>query len=255
MRLNMYRALELDVNGRLIRGCLRAPEGEGPFPTVIFFHGFTVDKVGMMRLHELFARECVKAGFACVRFDFYGCGESDGDFNEMTVGHEIEEGKAIYEWCQKQPFCQPENVFLTGHSMGGLVTGCLAPVLQPKAIVLWAPALNMYYGAAVRARTMKGPTEHGWDINGLELSRTYLDEIRKMDTLAMSRGYHGKVLLVHGTEDELVQVDVAYQYQDVYGDKMQLELIEGSNHQFSSLAWKQRVYDLTTTFLRRQIEG
>ena len=48
MRLNMYRALELDVNGRLIRGCLRAPEGEGPFPTVIFFHGFTVDKVGMI---------------------------------------------------------------------------------------------------------------------------------------------------------------------------------------------------------------
>ena len=232
MRLNMYRALELDVNGRLIRGCLRAPEGEGPFPTVIFFHGFTVDKVGMMRLHELFARECVKAGFACVRFDFYGCGESDGDFNEMTVGHEIEEGKAIYEWCQKQPFCQPENVFLTGHSMGGLVAGCLAPMLQPKAIALWAPALN-----------------------GLELSRTYLDEIRKMDTLAMSRGYHGKVLLVHGTEDELVQVDVAYQYQDVYGDQMQLELIDGSNHQFSSLAWKQRVYDLTTTFLRRQIEG
>ena len=40
-----------------------------------------------------------------------------------------------------------------------------------------------------------------------------------------------------------------------HGDKMQLELIEGSNHQFSSLMWKQRVYDLTTTFLRRQIEG
>ena len=55
----MYQALELNVNGRLIRGCLRAPEGKGPFPTVIFFHGFTVDKVGMMRLHELFARECV----------------------------------------------------------------------------------------------------------------------------------------------------------------------------------------------------
>ena len=113
----------------------------------------------------------------------------------------------------------------------------------------------MYYGAAVRARTMKGPTEHGWDINGLELSKAYLDEIRKMDTLAMSRGYRGNVLLVHGTEDELVQVDVAYQYQDVYGDKMQLELIEGANHQFSSLMWKQRVYDLTTAFLRKQIEG
>ena len=37
----MYKALELTVNGRLIRGVLRAPEGNGPFPTVIFFHGFT----------------------------------------------------------------------------------------------------------------------------------------------------------------------------------------------------------------------
>ena len=48
----MYKALELTVDGRLIRGCLRAPDGDGPFPTVIFFHGFTVDKVGMMRLHD-----------------------------------------------------------------------------------------------------------------------------------------------------------------------------------------------------------
>ena len=80
----MYKALELDVGGRLIRGMLRAPDTQGPFPTVIFFHGFTVDKVGKMRLHELFARACVKAGFACVRFDFYGCGESEGDFSEAT---------------------------------------------------------------------------------------------------------------------------------------------------------------------------
>lgn len=120
----MYQALELNVNGRLIRGCLRAPEGKGPFPTVIFFHGFTVDKVGMMRLHELFARECVKAGFACVRFDFYGCGESDGDFNEMTVGHEIEEGKAIYEWCQKPALLPAGKRLLDrtqhGRSGGGL---------------------------------------------------------------------------------------------------------------------------------------
>ena len=52
----MYQAVELNVNGRLIRGVVRAPEGEGPFPAVIFHHGFNVEKVGLMRLHELFSR-------------------------------------------------------------------------------------------------------------------------------------------------------------------------------------------------------
>ena len=71
------------VDEKLIRGDVRTPEGDGPFPTVCFYHGFCVDRIGIMRLHELFARKCVENGIACVKFDFYGCGESDGDFSEM----------------------------------------------------------------------------------------------------------------------------------------------------------------------------
>ena len=70
---------------------------------------------------------------------------------------------------------------------------------------------------------------------------------------AMALGYEGPVLLIHGTEDENVPVSVVYVYQDIYGDKMELQLIEGSNHQYSSLYWKQKVYDLTIGFIRKQI--
>ncbi len=248
----MYKSVKLDVNGRLLRGCVRAPEGEGPYPTVIFYHGFTVDKVGMQRLHELFARELVKAGFACVRFDFYGLGESEGDFSEMTLGHEIEEAEAIYKWSLEQDFCDPDNLYISGHSQGGLICTCIAPKINPKAMVIWAPALNQYYGASLRARTMMGPTEKGWDIEGLELSRDFIEEIRKMDLRSMARGYENPTLLIHGTEDELVPVDVAYVYQDIYGEHMELELIEGANHQFRSLKWKQQVYDSSVKFLLEQ---
>ena len=219
---------------------------------MIFYHGFTVDKVGMQRLHELFARELVKAGFACVRFDFYGLGESEGDFSEMTLGHEIEEAEAIYNWSLEQDFCDPDNLYISGHSQGGLICTCIAPKINPKAMVLWAPALNQYYGASLRARTMMGPTEKGWDIEGLELSRDFIEEIRKMDLRSMARGYEKPTLLIHGTEDELVPVDVAYVYQDIYGEHMRLELIEGANHQFRSLKWKQQVYDGSVKFLLEQ---
>lgn len=249
----MYKNVELKVSGRLLRGSVITPEGEGPFPAVIFYHGFTVDRVGMQRLHLLFAREVVKAGFACVRFDFYGLGESEGDFSEMTLGHEIEEAEAIYHWTRQQDFCKPDEVFISGHSQGGLICTLIAPKLQPKAMVLWSPALNQYYGASLRARTMMGPTEKGWDIEGLELSHEFIEEIRKMDLRSMACGYYKPTILIHGTLDELVPVDVVDVYQDIYGDCMKKVLIEGANHQFRSLKWKQQVYDESVKFLKQQL--
>jgi len=247
----MYKSVELNVQGRLLRGVVRAPDTGGPFPTVIFYHGFTVDKVGMQRLHELFARRLVEEGFACVRFDFYGLGESDGDFVEMTLGKELEEAKAIYAWSSEQDFCAKGKLYITGHSQGGLICSLIAPVVKPPAMVMWSPALTQYYGASLRTRTMKGPTSRGWDIDGLELSREFIEEIRKMDLRGMAKGYNGQTLLIHGVQDELVPVDVVYEYQDIYGDSMKLVLIDEADHQFKSLAWKKSVYDHSVDFLKK----
>ncbi|MGI5967655.1 alpha/beta hydrolase [Anaerotruncus rubiinfantis] len=249
----MYRSVELQVGKKLLRGCVRAPEGGGCFPTVIFYHGFTVDKVGMMRLHELFARECVKNGMACVRFDFYGCGESDGDFSEMTTSSEIEDAEAIYRWTCEQDFAIPDQVIPTGHSMGGLVVTQILPKVQPKGAVIWAPAYSMYYQASFRARTLVGPTDDGlgYDIGGMKLSKAYLEDVRKLDIPAGAAGYKNSILLIHGSEDEVIPIDCAYQFQDIYGDQMELHIVEGSNHQYSSLKWKQEVYDTSIAYLKK----
>lgn len=106
----MYQAVELNVNGKILRGCVRVPErGNGRYPAVCFYHGFTVEKVGLMRLHELFARRCEMAGIACIRFDFYGCGESEGEFEEMRFLDEVEQAKAIYQWAAQQAFVDPKK--------------------------------------------------------------------------------------------------------------------------------------------------
>lgn len=83
--------------------------------------------------------------------------------------------------------------------------------------------------------------------------REFIEEIRRMDLRGMAHGYHNPTLLIHGTLDELVPVDVVYVYQDIYGDAMQLELVEGANHQYKSLKWKQQVYDSSIEFLKNQI--
>lgn len=250
----MYRSVELDVGGKLLRGVVRAPKAEGRFPTVIFYHGFTVDKVGMMRLHELFARQCVENGFACVRFDFYGCGESDGDFREMRLSHEIEQAKAIYRWTLEQDFCDPKNTFVTGHSMGGLITGVVAASEQPKAAVMWAPAPMVYYDATGRAGAVPTQYKEYYDIGGLALHKEFLVDARRLNAIELSKGYEGNMLLIHGSEDEKASVAAVGLYEDIYDPaKFEVHIVEGSNHQFSSLAWKQEVYDKSIEFLKNQI--
>lgn len=246
----MYQAVELSVSGRLLRGVVRGPEGKGPFPAVIFHHGFTVDKVGMMRFHELFARECVGAGVVCVRFDFYGLGESDGDFSEMTIGGEIEEAEAIYRWTCEQDYIDGKRVILSGHSMGALVASIAAPTVKPLGLLLWSPALTMYYQAGLRARTLVGPTKNGWDIGGMELGNRFMEEAATMDFLQMAKGYEGPVLLIHGSEDEQIPVDVVGRYQHLYGSRLRAVIVEGANHQFSSLTWRGQVYEESMRFIK-----
>ena len=229
----MYRSVELNVQGKLLRGVVRAPEEGRAFPTVIFFHGFTVDKVGMMRLHELFARACVAAGFACVRFDFYGCGESDGDFSEMRLSDEINQAEAIYHWTRQQDFCDPENTFLTGHSMGGLITGIVSARVSPKAAVMWSPAPMVYYDASGRAGAVPTAYQDIYDIGGLGLHREFLEDARHINAIEASRGYTGPVLLIHGDQDEKAPVAAVGFYEDLYAPgQLQVRLIRGSSIAF-----------------------
>ena len=188
-----------------------------------------------------------------IRYDFYGTGESDGDFHEMTIGSEMNETEAIYRWAAGQDYVDSRNIFLGGHSMGALIAVVEAPKLRPAGVFGWATALTMPYQAGQRTRSMNGPTERGWDIDGLELSREFMEEICGMDFQEMARGYERPVLLIHGTNDTDIPVESSYMLRNIYGDCCELAVIEGANHRFLSLKWKQEVYEKTLAFIRNHL--
>lgn len=245
----MYSSVELLVGEKLLRGCVRTPEGAGPFPTLCFFHGFSVDKVGLMRLHELFARQCVNEGYACVRFDFYGCGESDGDFSEVRLSDELEQAKAIYQWTEKQSFAKAGEIFLSGHSLGGAITSMLAPVLKPKGAILWSPGNSAYYDISARVHAIPGEYKDTYDIGGLAVAGEFIAELRSYDIVELSQGYEGPVLLIHGECDEKIPIASIGPYLDIYKDQAEVHIVRGANHQFSTVEWKEEVYEKTLQFM------
>ena len=72
-----------------LRGLLHRPDGAEPAPVVLLLHGFTGQHIEQDRLFVQAARALAAAGFAALRFDFYGSGDSDGDFEEFTVESEL----------------------------------------------------------------------------------------------------------------------------------------------------------------------
>ncbi|MEM7292065.1 MAG: CocE/NonD family hydrolase [Pseudomonadota bacterium] len=73
-----------------------------------------------------------QAGYAGVRVDISGTGESDGDFDDEYSPRELADGVEVIEWIAAQPWCDG-NVGMMGISWGGFNSLQIA-ALQPPAL-------------------------------------------------------------------------------------------------------------------------
>ncbi len=123
-------------------GFLQRPDGAriawrrvaGTGPPVVWLGGFKSDMAGTKA--QALADWALARGRAYVRFDYYGHGESDGDFANGTITRWREDALAVLEELTSGPSV------LVGSSMGGWIA-CLVAAAAPerlKAMVLIAPA-------------------------------------------------------------------------------------------------------------------
>jgi pimeloyl-ACP methyl ester carboxylesterase len=123
-------------------GFLARPDGErlawrrvaGEGPTVVWLGGFRSDMAGTKA--QALADWAAGAGRAYLRFDYFGHGESSGDFARGTITRWREDALAVLD-----ELVQGEAI-LVGSSMGGWIA-CLAALAWPervKALALIAPA-------------------------------------------------------------------------------------------------------------------
>ncbi len=214
-------------------GVLERPSEE-PEPLVIVLHGFTSAKE---RPHTVAACEAMReAGFATLRFDLYGHGESGGEFRKHTLDKWRSNTLAMMDWAEQQNFVT--ELWLSGHSQGGL-TAALAAGKEPdrvKGLILRAPAFMI--PRCAREGTMLGvsfdPTRIPAEfptIKGLTLEREYILSAQATRVEEAMDAFSGPVLLLHGEADDVVPCrDVAAaasRYRDCT-----LALLPGETHHF-----------------------
>ncbi|AHA97996.1 alpha/beta hydrolase [Lactobacillus johnsonii] len=241
--------ITLERDGLQLVGTREEPFGE-IYDMAIIFHGFTANRNTSL-LREI-ANSLRDENIASVRFDFNGHGDSDGKFENMTVLNEIEDANAILNYVKTDPHVR--NIYLVGHSQGGVVASMLAGLYPDliKKVVLLAPAATLK-GDALEGNT-QGVTynpDHIPDrlpFKDLTLGGFYLRIAQQLPIYEVSAQFTKPVCLIHGTDDTVVSPNASKKYDQIYQNST-LHLIEGADHCFSD-SYQKNAVNLTTDFLQ-----
>jgi putative redox protein len=158
------------------------------------------------------ARGLAEQGWAALRFDLTGIGESEGDFAETGFRSHAEDVGAAAE-ALRQRYAAP--ALLVGHSLGGAAALLAAPSLEEvRAVaVIGTPGdpahvLHQLEGHVAEIER-DGVAEVDLAGRRFRIGRTFLEEVRKIKLDAVVRGLGRALLVLHAPLDAVVGVENA----------------------------------------------
>ncbi|MCS7190458.1 MAG: alpha/beta fold hydrolase [Fimbriimonadales bacterium] len=245
------RLLWIPSRGKRMAGVLHLLEGRRRAPAVLMCHGFTGHKAESHRLFVHTARRLAKEGFAVLRFDFLGSGDSEGLFEEMTIRGEVEDALNALSFLREQPRVDARRVGMLGFSLGGCVVALSLPRAGTvKTLVLWAPVSN-----PMRWMPPTGVPDQPQNRGGFLVGVHFFRELPELKPLESVRGYKGSVLVLHGAADQAVSPDEGRAYEQAFSSAARFEfrLIDGADHTFTTPETERSLIDQTADWLRAQL--
>lgn len=242
---------------KVLRGIIHRPQTtKRPVPGVVFFHGFTGDR---MESHWMFvkcSRALADAGIASLRFDFYGSGESDGTFREATLPGEVSDARAAVDFFRKQKGIDSGRVGLCGLSMGGAVAASIAAWARARALVLWSALAHTAVLRELAERNTRPLPNRLREYNGHEVSTRFLRNIEKNRPLVAIRSCTSPTLIIHPEKDEHLPLDHAEDFFQASGAAIKEKIIiPGADHVFTSVAWEREVVSRTVGWFERHLKS
>jgi len=256
----MQRAHYFANEGQRIAGTLHLPDGTGPHPGVVLCHGFTGMRIEAHFLFVKMSRALEGAGFASLRFDFRGSGESEGEFRDMTVEAEVSDAlKAVDVFC-KMPEVDEARVGVIGLSLGGFVAACTTGMEERvKSTVLWSAvaSLSKTMGRRLDDEGRRLLEEQGYmDIGGHALGKGFLDRVDALDPLELIAKSSQPLLIVHGSADESVPPEQADRFESAarHGERrVEKFIVEGADHTYATLKDEQTVIECTVAWFQETL--
>lgn len=192
------------------------------------------------------------------RFDFFGHGESEGNFEEITTSEAIDDILNALELLKDLGY---KKIGLVGSSFGGLASLIAASKTEDlQLLALKSPVSD--YSDLIIARQGKKDIEE-WKKRGfidftgaggkkLKLNYSFYADAKRINGYQAARKIKIPVLIVHGHLDETVPTDQSRRTAHLIAN-CRLEIISGADHRYTKPEDFERMLELISDFILQNI--
>jgi alpha/beta superfamily hydrolase len=192
MGIAQGRALRIPSGEITLEGLLHLPEGAGAFPGVVICHPHPQMGGDMYNnVVGALVRAAVDSGFAALRFNFRGVGESGGTYDNGKG--EQDDARAALAAIREQPEVDASRIVLAGYSFGAMIAFRVAAGREDLAGVI-----------AVSNPTQRGPK--------------------------VEARFAVPALFATGDRDEYSDGELLREYREQLGDDVTVEVFPGVDH-------------------------
>jgi putative redox protein len=197
--------------GETLSGILDLPLGP-PRAYALFAHCFTCSK--NLRAATNISAALTDAGFAVLRFDFTGLGQSEGDFADTNFSSNVDDLTSAARFLEDN---YEAPGLLLGHSLGGTAVLQAAHDIPSTAAVatIGSPADPSHVGhllaPAAEALERDGVAEVNLGGRPFRMKRQFLDDIQRQPMPESLGRLRKPVMILHAPLDMIVELDNASQ--------------------------------------------
>ena len=241
--------------GSNICGIVSNSNGDVTKPIVILVHGFASYKNtnSIMLIKTLLEAK----GLATFRIDTYGCGDSEGNFEDITLTEGIDEVLQAINFIQQKGYTK---IGLFGTSFGGSLAMMAAAESDViKVLALKSPVTNFeeQFNSEFSVQEIEQWKEIGYHdyLDGDKIVRVnytlYEDAIRN-NGWEVAPQVKMPTIIVHGDTDEEVPVQQSEHAATLFPN-CELVIVQGADHRYSQEAHKKEMSEKITGFLADNI--
>jgi len=216
-------------SGTTLAGLLETPDAP-PLATALIAHCFTCGKD--IAAASRIARSLVKQGYAVMRFDFTGLGNSDGDFANTNFSSNVQDLVAAADYLRSQDMAPS---VIIGHSLGGTAVLNAANLIPESrgVVTIGSPADAQHvanqFACDIDTIKDQGQAEVKLAGRAFTIKKQFLDDIGKtsVDHIAKLK----KALLVlHSPADETVSIAEAERIYKAAHHPKSFVSLDNANH-------------------------
>ena len=241
--------------GQTLTGRLEMPVDRHPHNFALFAHCFTCNK-NLAAVRNI-SKALTASGFAVLRFDFTGLGESEGDFADTNFSGNVQDLVAAAQYLE-QHHTAPSLII--GHSLGGAAALFAAAEIEAiQAVVTIGAPSNPVHVKHLLKSGLEEIEETGEAVVNLsgrdfKIKKQFLEDLERKSLAETAKSLRKPLLIMHSPQDTTVGIKNAEEIYVAAHHPKSFVSLDGADHLLFNKEDSRYVGQVISGWAKRYLE-